>query len=117
MSVAQAAFTLEDTAAAQLSRPIHVGGDDPAYLVGGILFDFLRKTFCKFTVNQKVKSEGPADNYPQGAGIHVFGTTTDLEVASNGHVVAAGRARVRVADLDPAEHRVRDEDATAGRAW
>jgi len=82
--VAQANFTLEDTAAAQLSRPVHVGGSDPAYLSGGILFDFLRKTYCKFTVNQKVKSEGPAVNYPQGAGISVFGTTTDLEVANNG---------------------------------
>lgn len=78
------AFTLENIAAQQLSRPFHVGGDDPAYLSGGSLFDFLRKTFCKFTVNQKVKSEGPAVNYPQGAGISVFGTTTDLEVANNG---------------------------------
>jgi hypothetical protein len=86
LNASQAAFTLEDTAAIQLSRPIHTGGSDPAYGAGGILFDFLRKTFCKFTVNQKVKSEGPAVNYPQGAGIHVFGTTTDLEVASNGHV-------------------------------
>jgi hypothetical protein len=82
----QAAFTLQDAAGLQLSRPIHVGGGDPSYLAGGILFDFLRKVFCKFTVNQKVKSEGPACNYPQGAGIHVFGTTTDLEVASNGMV-------------------------------
>jgi hypothetical protein len=82
--VAQASFTLEDTSAAQLSCPVHVGGSDPAYLAGGILFDFLRKTFCKFTVNQKVKSEGPGVNYPQGAGISVFGTTTDLEVANNG---------------------------------
>jgi hypothetical protein len=81
---AQANFTLEDTAAQQLSRPIHTGGGDPSYLSGGILFDFLRKTFCKFTVNQKVKSEGPAVNYPQGAGISVFGTTTDLEIANNG---------------------------------
>ena len=82
--VAQAAFTLEDTAASQFSRPVHVGGSDPAYLAGGILFDFLRKTYVKFTVNQKVKSEGPAINYPQGVGISVFGTTTDLEVANNG---------------------------------
>lgn len=81
---AQAAFTLEDTAAVQLSRPTHVGGGDPAYLSGGILFDFLRKSFVKFTVNQKVKSEGPAVKYPQGAGISVFGTTTDLEIANNG---------------------------------
>ena len=77
------AFTLEDSAT-QSSRPVHVGGADPAYTAGGILFDFLRKTFCKFTVNQKVKSEGPAVNYPQGVGISVFGTTTDLEVANNG---------------------------------
>ncbi len=82
---APGAFTLEDTAG-QRSRPVHVGGGDPAYLSGGVLFDFIRKTFCKFTVNQKVKSEGPAVNYPQGAGISVFGTTTDLEVASNGIV-------------------------------
>jgi hypothetical protein len=84
-SAGQANFTLEDSAT-QLSRPAHVGGGDPAYLSGGVLFDFVRKTFCKFTVNQKVKSEGPAVNYPQGAGISVFGTTTDLEVASNGIV-------------------------------
>jgi hypothetical protein len=84
LTASTSAFALEDTAGAQLSRPIHTGGGDPAYLAGGILFDFLRKTFCKFTVNQKVKSEGPAVNYPQGAGISVFGTTTDLEVANNG---------------------------------
>lgn len=79
------AFTLED-GGAQLSRPVHVGGGDPAYLAGGELFDMLRKIYVKFTVNQKVKSEGPGVNYPQGAGIHVFGTSTDLEVASNGIV-------------------------------
>jgi hypothetical protein len=85
-SAATSAFTLEDIAGVngQLSRPIHVGGGDPAYLAGGVLFDFLRKTYCKFTVNQKIKSEGPAINYPQGVGISVFGTTTDLEVAGNG---------------------------------
>jgi hypothetical protein len=83
-SAQQANFTLEDTAGIQVSRPIHVGGSDPAYTAGGVLFDFSRKTFCKFTVNQKVKSEGPVVNYPQGAGITVFGTTTDLEVAANG---------------------------------
>jgi len=77
------AFTLENNAH-QVSRPVHVGGDDPAYTAGGVLFDFIRKTYCRFTVNQKVKSEGPAVNYPQGVGISVFGTTTDLEVANNG---------------------------------
>lgn len=82
-SAAQPAFTLEDSAT-QLSRPFHVGGGDPAYTSGGMLFDILRKTFVKLTVNQKVKSEGPAVNYPQGVGISVFGTTTDLEVANNG---------------------------------
>jgi hypothetical protein len=82
-SAGQAAFTLEDSAT-QLSRPAHVGGGDPAYLSGGELFDIIRKVFVKFTVNQKVKSEGPAVNYPQGVGISVFGTTTDLEVANNG---------------------------------
>jgi hypothetical protein len=82
-SAGQPSFTMND-AATQLSRPIHVGGGDPAYTSGGVLFDFCRKTFCKFTVNQKVKSEGPVVNYPQGAGITVFGTTTDLEIAANG---------------------------------
>jgi len=77
------AFQLADDAA-HLSRPAHVGGGDPAVVNGGALFDFLRKTFVRFTVNQKVKSEGPAEKYPQGSGISVFGTTTDLEVANNG---------------------------------
>jgi len=75
---------LVDTAAAQVSRPAHVGGGDPAYLAGGMLFDFLRKTYVRFTVNQKIQSEGPAEKYPQGSGISVFGTSTDLEVANNG---------------------------------
>jgi hypothetical protein len=38
----------------------------------------------RFTVNQKVQSEGAVDEYPSGSGIHVFGTTTSLEVAQNG---------------------------------
>jgi hypothetical protein len=76
-------FAIAD-GATQLSRPAHVGGGDPAVVNGGALFDFLRKTFVRFAVNQKVKSEGPAEKYPQGSGIHVFGTTTDLEVANNG---------------------------------
>lgn len=76
--------TLGDVAATSLSRPPHVGGADAAYTAGGFLFDFLRKTYVKFLVNQKVQSEGPADKYPQGSGISVFGTTTDLEVANNG---------------------------------
>lgn len=69
---------------ASASRPAHVGGNDTAYTAGGCLFDFLRKTYVRFTVNQKVQSEGPASKYPQGSGISVFGTTTDLEVANNG---------------------------------
>lgn len=80
-------FALQDnstTASAQVSRPAHVGGYDPAVTSGGVLFDFLRKTFHRFAVNQKVQSEGPVEEYPQGSGIHVFGTTTSLEVASNG---------------------------------
>lgn len=77
------AFQLADDAT-HLSRPAHVGGGDPAVVNGGALFDFLRKVFIRFTVNQKVKSEGPAEKYPQGSGISVFGTTTDLEVANNG---------------------------------
>ncbi len=77
-------LTLQDTAT-QLSRPAHVGGGDPAVLNGGALFDFLRKTYVRFTINQKIKSEGPAEKYPQGSGISVFGTTTDLEVANNGY--------------------------------
>jgi hypothetical protein len=75
---------LADSAGQQLSRPAHVGGGDPAYLAGGVTFDFLRKTYVRFTVNTKVKSEGPCEKYPQGSGISVFGTTTDLEVANNG---------------------------------
>jgi hypothetical protein len=75
---------LVDVAATQFSRPPHTGGYDPAYLAGGALFDFLRKTYVRFTVNQKIQSEGPAEKYPQGSGISVFGTTTDLEVANNG---------------------------------
>lgn len=78
------AFALQDTAGAQDSRPAHVGGYDPAVTSGGVLFDFLRKTFHKFSVNQKVQSEGPVAEYPQGSGISVFGTTTSLEVANNG---------------------------------
>jgi hypothetical protein len=68
----------------QYSRPPHVGGGDPAVANGGMLFDFLRKTFVRFEVNAKRKSEGPAEKYPQGSGISVFGTTTDLEIANNG---------------------------------
>ncbi len=75
--------SLSDSAT-QYSRPAHVGGDDPSYLAGGVLFDFLRKTYVRFTVNQKIQSEGPAEKFPQGSGISVFGTTTDLEVANNG---------------------------------
>lgn len=67
-----------------LSRPAHVGGSDASYTAGGVLFDFLRKTYVRFTVNQKVQSEGPAEKYPQGSGISAFGTSTDLEVANNG---------------------------------
>jgi len=66
------------------SRPAHVGGDDATIINGGVLFDFLRKTFVRFTVNQKVQSEGPAEKYPQGSGIYAQGVTTNLEVANNG---------------------------------
>jgi len=75
---------LLDTPGTQASRPVHVGGGDPSVLSGGILFDFLRKTYVRFTVNQKIQSEGPAEKYPQGSGMHVFATTTDIEVANNG---------------------------------
>jgi hypothetical protein len=78
-----AAPTFADSAT-QMSRPAHVGGGDPAYLSGGMLFDLMRKTYVRFTVNQKTKSEGPMEKYPQGSGISVYGTTTDLEVANNG---------------------------------
>jgi hypothetical protein len=85
---AQSSFTLQDqtggSGAQQISRPTHVGGYDPAVTSGGVLFDFLRKTYHRFTVNQKVQSEGPTEEYPSGSGIHVFGTTTSLEVANNG---------------------------------
>ena len=70
--------------ATQFSRPAHVGGGDPSVVNGGALFDFLRKTYALFEVNGKLKSGGPAEKYPQGSGISVFGTTTDLEVANNG---------------------------------
>jgi len=83
-NLAGGAFALQDTNAVQLSRPPHVGGYDPAVTNGGVLFDFLRKTFFKFTVNTKVQSEGPAAEYPQGSGVHVFSTGTAVEVASNG---------------------------------
>ena len=79
-----ASFSLQDTVNNQESRPAHVGGYDPAVTSGGVLFDFLRKTFHRFAVNQKVQSEGPVSEYPQGSGISVFGTTTSLEVAGNG---------------------------------
>lgn len=77
-------FALQDNGANQLSRPAHVGGYDPAVPGGGVLFDFLRKTFHRFTVNQKVQSEGPVEEYPSGSGIHVVTNTTDVEVAQNG---------------------------------
>ena len=83
-AVGQAAFTLEDTATLQLSRPPHVGGYDPAVVNGGVMFDFLRKTFFRFTVNTKTQTEGPADEFPQGSGVHVFSTGTSVEVAGNG---------------------------------
>ncbi len=93
-SQGQSSFTLQDngnsnsasgtTTGIQLSRPAHVGGYDPAITSGGVLFDFLRKTYHRFTVNQKVQSEGPTEEYPSGSGISVFGTTTSLEVANNG---------------------------------
>jgi hypothetical protein len=74
-----------DTLTQQLSRPAHGGGFDPAIIAsGGVLFDFLRKVYHRFVVNQKVQSEGPADEYPAGSGINIFGTTTSIEVATNG---------------------------------
>jgi hypothetical protein len=82
--IGQQAFSLQDTIGKQLSRPVHVGGYDPATsLGGGVLFDFLRKTFHRFSVNQKVQSEGPTVKYPTGPNIHVFATTTDVEVATS----------------------------------
>lgn len=85
---AQQAFALQDQTnsggAIQYSRPAHVGGYDPAITTGGVLFDFLRKTYHRFQVNQKVQSEGPSEKYPQGSGISVFSTATSLEVANNG---------------------------------
>lgn len=86
---AMQSFALQDQSsiapgATQFSRNSHVGGYDPANAAGGVLFDFLRKTYHKFQVNQKVQSEGPAEKYPQGSGLSVFGTTTALEVANNG---------------------------------
>ena len=87
-NVAQQFFQLQDQSniggANQFSRNTHLGGFDPANTAGGVLFDFLRKTYHKFQVNQKVQSEGTVDKYPQGSGPSVFGTTTSLEVANNG---------------------------------
>jgi len=85
----QQAFSLQDTCTGgnptQISRPVHAGGFDPAITGngGGVLFDFLRKTYHRFAVNQKTQSEGPAVKYPTGPNISVFGTTTGLEVASS----------------------------------
>lgn len=84
MATTAANFAFQDTNATQLSRPTHVGGYDPAVTNGGVLFDFMRKTYFKFTVNTKVQSEGAVSEYPQGSGIHVFTTGTSVEVASNG---------------------------------
>jgi len=86
-NVAQQFFQLQDTTNStnvQFSRGVHLGGYDPTNTAGGVLFDFLRKTYHKFQVNQKVQSEGPVEKYPQGSGPTVFGTTTSLELASNG---------------------------------
>jgi hypothetical protein len=87
-NVAQQFFQLQDQTnvggMTQFSRNTHLGGYDPANQAGGVLFDFMRKTYHRFSVNQKVQSEGPAPKYPQGSGLSVFGTTTALEVANNG---------------------------------
>ena len=83
-NVAGGAFALQDTNAVQLSRPPHVGGYDPAVVNGGVVFDFLRKTYFRFSVNTKTQNEGPADEFPQGSGVHVFSTGTSVEVAGNG---------------------------------
>jgi hypothetical protein len=84
MGATTANFGLQDAGLTQLSRPAHVGGYDPAVANGGVLFDFMRKTFHRFTVNQKVQSEGPVEEYPSGSGIHVVTNATDVEVAQNG---------------------------------
>jgi len=78
------AFALQDNGANQVSRPVHVGGYDPAVTNGGVLFDFMRKVYHRFSVNNKTQSEGAIAEYPQGSGIHVFSNGTSVEVASNG---------------------------------
>jgi len=83
------AFALQDQtntggAAIQFSRNTHIGGYDPANTAGGVLFDFARKMFHRFSVNQKRQSEGPFEKYPQGSGLSVFATTSSVEVANNG---------------------------------
>lgn len=88
-NAAQQFFALQDQtnpsgSGTQFSRNVHLGGYDPSNSAGGVLFDFLRKTFHRFAVNQKVQSEGPVEKYPQGSGPTVFGTTTSLELAANG---------------------------------
>jgi hypothetical protein len=65
------------------------GGYDPAVPAGGVLFDFMGKVFHRFTVNQKVQSEGPCEKYPQGSGINVFTTNTSTEIAINKSPAAA----------------------------
>lgn len=85
---AQQAFALQDQTnaggATQFSRNVHLGGYDPANTVGGVLFDFMRKSYHRFQVNQKVQSEGPVEKYPQGSGISLFTTATSAENANNG---------------------------------
>ena len=87
-NASQQAFSLQDLTnaggATQFSRNVHMGGYDPTNTVGGVLFDFLRKTYHKFQVNQKVQSEGPVEKYPQGSGMSVFSTATSMENANNG---------------------------------
>jgi hypothetical protein len=87
-NAAQQSFALQDQTnvggMTQFSRNVHLGGYDPTNTAGGVLFDFMRKTYHRFQVNQKVQSVGPVEKYPQGSGISVFGTTTNLENANNG---------------------------------
>ena len=48
-NASQQAFSMQDNTnvggATQFSRNVHLGGYDPANTVGGVLFDFMRKTY------------------------------------------------------------------------
>jgi hypothetical protein len=48
------------------------------------LFELIRRTFTKYTYNDKMYTEGLIEDYPQGHGISLFTTQTTTELANNG---------------------------------